>query len=196
MECAEQISTQANALSRHRPTRIGRSLPLLAVIMVETMETLTKMINSCSTLPLKITPLDHHVMLVHAMSIASTAVRAGQKETLIVTSQLIKHVGAAQEKSNSSMEMNVKQTLVAQTAQSAERAGPSMIRQLDPAMAPADVCLKKKNTSTNGRKQQTRNRNSGDSAMDVKLASGASRSAIRPTLTGGVPQQRKKCEKK
>ena len=133
-------------------------------------------------------------MLVHVMSIASTAVRAGQKETSIVTGQLIKDVGVAQEKFNSSMEMNVKQMLVAQTAQSAERAGPLMIQQLDPAMAPADVCLKKKNTSTNGRKQQTRNRNSGDSAMGVKLASGASPSAIRPTLTGGVPQQ-KNCEK-
>jgi predicted HD phosphohydrolase len=63
-------------------------------------------------------------MLVHVMSIASTAVRAGQKETSIVTSQLIKDVGVAQEKFNSSMEMSVKQTLVAQTAQSAERAGP------------------------------------------------------------------------
>jgi hypothetical protein len=61
-------------------------------------------------------------------------------------------------------------------------------------MVPADVYLKKKNTSTNGRKQQTRNRNSGDSAMDARLASGASLKVIRPKQTGGVPQQ-KTCEK-
>jgi len=62
-------------------------------------------------------------MLVHAILIASTVVKVGQLETSIETSQLIKDVDVVQEKSNSFMEMNVKQKLVAQIVQSADRAG-------------------------------------------------------------------------
>jgi len=118
--------TLEHVLTRHQPTRISRSLLLLVAMIVETvvmMKTLMEMSPSSSTQPSKITPSDRHVMLVHAILIASTVVKVGQLETSIETSQLIKDVDVVQEKFNSFMGMNVKQKLVAQIAQSADRAG-------------------------------------------------------------------------